>query len=84
MPEFGARIRQHTAGRGVDVMLNSLTGRLLDKSWRVVADGSVLVEIGKRDIIDRNSLSMKPFNRNASFRALDLSHKEIGDEMIAR
>ncbi|KAK8081384.1 hypothetical protein PG996_000165 [Apiospora saccharicola] len=82
-PGFGARIRQHTAGRGVDVVLNSLTGRLLDESWRLVADGGVLVEIGKRDILDRHSLSMEPFNRNASFRALDLSHKEISDEMIA-
>ncbi|ROV86996.1 hypothetical protein VMCG_10817 [Cytospora schulzeri] len=83
-PGFGACILEHTAGRGVDVVLNSLTGAMLDESWRIIADGGTMVEIGKRDILDRNSLSMEPFHRNASFRALDLSHKEISDDMIAR
>ncbi|KAK8108104.1 uncharacterized protein PG998_010117 [Apiospora kogelbergensis] len=82
-PEFGAQILKHTAGRGVDVVLNSLTGRLLEESWSIVADGGTMIEIGKKDILDRNSVSMEPFNRNASFRALDLSHKEISDDMIA-
>lgn len=83
-PGFGARVLEHTAGRGVDVVLNSLTGALLEESWRIVADGGTMIEIGKRDILDRKALSMDPFNRNASFRALDLSHKEISDDMIAR
>ncbi|KAH8203671.1 hypothetical protein TruAng_002201 [Truncatella angustata] len=82
-PAFGAQILEYTSGKGVDVILNSLTGNLLDESWRIVADGGIMVEIGKRDILDRKSLSMEPFNRNASFRALDLSHKEISDDMIA-
>lgn len=66
------------------MILNSLTGDLLDESWRIIADGGTMVEIGKKDILDRNSLAMEPFNRNASFRALDLSHKEITDDTIAR
>ncbi|KAH9902283.1 reducing type I polyketide synthase [Xylariomycetidae sp. FL2044] len=79
---FGGQILSQTGGKGVDVILNSLTGDLLDESWRIVADGGTMVEIGKKDILDRNSLAMEPFNRNASFRALDLSHKEIGDNTI--
>ncbi len=63
-----------TNGRGVDVILNSLIGELLDASWRICADGGTMVEIGKRDIVDRNSLSMEPFDRNCSFRAIDLSY----------
>ena len=44
-----------------------------------------MVEIGKRDIIDRSVLSMEPFDRNCSFRALDLSYtREITDELIGR
>ena len=43
-----------------------------------------MVEIGMKDIIDRNYLSMEPFDRNCSFRALDFSHKQISDELIAR
>ena len=72
--KFAQEILVITNGRGVDVVLNSLTGDLLDASWRLLADGGTLVEIGKRDILDRNALAMEPFGRNCSFRALDLSH----------
>lgn len=71
--EFAREILSITQGRGVDVVLNSLTGDLLDASWRIVADGGTMIEIGKRDIYERNALSMEPFSRNCSFRALDLS-----------
>lgn len=83
--KFAEEIRKATGGRGVDLILNSLTGELLDESWRLTADGGILVEIGKRDIVDRNTLSMEPFDRNCSFRAVDLSYtKEITNELIGR
>lgn len=72
--KFAEEIRRETNGRGIDVILNSLIGELLDESWRLTADGGTMVEIGKRDIVDRNSLSMEPFDRNCSFRAIDLSY----------
>ncbi|KAK4184568.1 hypothetical protein QBC35DRAFT_48282 [Podospora australis] len=71
--KFAQEILKITAGYGVDVVLNALTGDLLDASWRIVADGGTMVEIGKRDILDRHALDMEPFSRNCSFRALDLS-----------
>ncbi|KAI1799346.1 hypothetical protein F4811DRAFT_557890 [Daldinia bambusicola] len=83
--EFATCIMEATQGRGVDVIVNSLTGELLDASWRILADGGNMVEIGKRDIIDRNRLSMEPFDRNCSFRALDMSNsKHVNDKLIAR
>lgn len=82
--EFAQKILAATNGAGVDVILNSLTGELLDESWRIIADGGTMVEIGKKDILDRNSLSMEPFSRNASFRALDFSYREISDALIAK
>lgn len=36
--DFAAGIRALSGGRGVDVVLNSLTGELLDESWRLLAD----------------------------------------------
>lgn len=82
---FAKDIRRQTNDRGVNVILNSLTGELLDESWRLLADGGVMVEIGKRDIVDRNLLSMEPFDRNCSFRAVDLSYtREITHELIGR
>lgn len=43
-----------------------------------------MVEIGKKDILDRAKLAMEPFERNASFRALDLSRPGFTDGTIAR
>ena len=83
--KFADEIMRATGGRGVDCIINSLVGELLDASWRIVADGGNMVEIGKRDIVDRNTLSMEPFNRNCSYRALDLSYlKHMTDSVIER
>ncbi|KAI4116922.1 MAG: hypothetical protein LQ345_002740 [Seirophora villosa] len=58
---------------------------MLDESWRLCADGGTLVEIGKKDIVERNTLSMEPFDRNCSFRAMDFSYtRDISDALISR
>ncbi|KAK7955014.1 polyketide synthase [Apiospora saccharicola] len=71
--DFEHQIMRLTGGWGVDVILNSLTGDLLEASWNIVAHGGTMVEIGKKDIMEHSRLSMEPFSRSASFRALDLS-----------
>ncbi|KAF2993299.1 putative PKS-like protein biosynthetic cluster, partial [Neopestalotiopsis sp. 37M] len=82
---FAEQIRRETGGRGIDVILNSLIGELLDESWRLTADGGTMVEIGKRDIVNRNRLAMEPFDRNCSYRAIDLSYvRNISDQLIGR
>jgi NADPH:quinone reductase-like Zn-dependent oxidoreductase len=81
---FAADIMAATKGKGVDVILNSLTGDLLNESWLSIADGGTMVEIGKRDVLDRNNLPMEPFNRNARFCAVDMSHRQISDQLIAK
>lgn len=70
---FRAQIMKKTAGRGVDVVLNSLSGRALTESWRSLATLGRFVEIGKRDISSFKSLPMEPFLRNVSFCSLDLA-----------
>ena len=83
--KFAEEIRRETKGRGIDVILNSLIGELLDESWRLTADGGIMVEIGKRDIVNRHTLAMEPFDRNCSFRAVDLSYvREISNSLIGR
>ncbi|HJV95936.1 MAG TPA: SDR family NAD(P)-dependent oxidoreductase, partial [Albitalea sp.] len=49
-PAFADAVLQATAGRGVDVVLNSLSGELIDASFRAIARGGRFVEIGKRGI----------------------------------
>ncbi|KAK9445239.1 Beta-ketoacyl synthase [Metarhizium brunneum] len=77
---FGPELMRATGGRGVDFCLNSLTGDLLHESWRCIAENGSLIEIGKKDMLDRNNLSMEPFDRNCSYRPLDLSRPSITDE----
>ncbi|MER6998704.1 SDR family NAD(P)-dependent oxidoreductase [Streptomyces sp. NPDC000410] len=48
-PGFGQRFRSAGGGRGMDVVVNSLTGALLDESARLLAEGGAFVEMGKTD-----------------------------------
>ncbi|KAI0100021.1 putative polyketide synthase [Nemania sp. FL0031] len=70
---FARGVMRLTGGRGVDVVLNSLSGEGLVASWECVAPFGRFVEIGKKDIIASNVLPMAQFARNVSFSAYDLS-----------
>ncbi|KAI1562587.1 Polyketide synthase modules protein, partial [Pyrenophora tritici-repentis] len=61
-----------TYGRGVDVVLNSLSGELLQASWQCVAEFGTMVEIGKRDFRRRATLAMAPFEANRTFLGIEL------------
>ncbi|KAJ5115344.1 beta-ketoacyl synthase domain-containing protein [Penicillium alfredii] len=73
-----------TQGAGVDVILNSLTGELMEESWRCIAAGGTMVKLGKRNMLDRNYLSMEPLGRNASYRCFDMSHTHVSGQLISR
>lgn len=68
-------ILKATNGRGVDVVLNSLSGELLHESWNCVAKFGTMVEIGKRDFIGKAELAMDRFENNRTFVGLD--HTEL-------
>jgi len=69
--DFAARIRDVTDGRGVDVVLNSLSGDFLQHSLDVLAPFGRFLEIGKRDIYSNNPLGMKAFARSIRFFGVD-------------
>ncbi|KAI1810659.1 putative polyketide synthase [Poronia punctata] len=71
-PEFRDGILSVTNGKGVDVIINSLAGNLLQETWAVIADFGRFVEIGKRDLLQNNFLTMRPFDRNVTFSGVDL------------
>jgi acyl transferase domain-containing protein/NADPH:quinone reductase-like Zn-dependent oxidoreductase/ubiquinone/menaquinone biosynthesis C-methylase UbiE len=70
---FADAIRRITQGYGVDVVLNSLSGKLLVASWELIANFGRFIEIGRRDIDSRGHLPMHPFIRNATFHGVDLA-----------
>lgn len=62
-----------TAGRGVDLVLNSLSGELLHASWRCVAEFGKLIELGKRDLAGHGRLDMHVFLANRSYCCVDIA-----------
>jgi NADPH:quinone reductase-like Zn-dependent oxidoreductase len=70
---FADGIKRVTKGRGVDVVLNSVSGRLLEASWDSVAPFGRFVEIGRKDVDTRGYLPMYPFIKNLSFSGVDLT-----------
>lgn len=70
---FFPDLMRQTSGRGVDIVLNSLSGELLQTSWRCVAPWGKMLEIGKRDIIGHATLDMLPFVANRAFFGIDLA-----------
>lgn len=67
-------VMRQTSGRGVDVVLNSLSGALLHASWACVAEFGTLVELGKRDLVGFGRLDLEPFLKNRSYCCVDLAH----------
>ena len=70
---FAEQIRHDTAGYGVDIVLNSLTGAAQRAGLGLLAPGGRFVEIGKKDIYGDSWLGLSPFKRNLSFFAVDLA-----------
>ncbi|CAJ2500643.1 Uu.00g034960.m01.CDS01 [Anthostomella pinea] len=71
---FADGVKRMTNNRGVDVVLNSLSGDGLIASWECVTPFGRFVEIGKADITSNSPLPMTGFARNISFHAADLWH----------
>lgn len=76
---FQKGVMRETGGRGVDVVLNSLSGDKLKASWACIAPFGRFIEIGKADIGDNSSLPMAHFAKNVTFAAVDLVHMAAGD-----
>lgn len=61
-----------TKGKGVDVVLNSLSGLLLQESVNCLAPFGRFVEIGKRDLEQDSHLALGTFSKSVSFESIDL------------
>lgn len=69
---FVQRVFDETNGKGVDQVLNSLSGELLHETWKCVAPHGKLIEIGKRELIGHGRLDMEPFVANRSYCCVDI------------
>eukprot|EP00771_Trimastix_marina_P000787 gnl/Trimastix_PCT/1817.p1 GENE.gnl/Trimastix_PCT/1817~~gnl/Trimastix_PCT/1817.p1 ORF type:complete len:3904 (+),score=1625.13 gnl/Trimastix_PCT/1817:64-11775(+) len=69
---FGTELLAATNGKGVDVVLNSLSGDALQETLKCVGSQGRFIEIGKTDIYRNSPIGMLFFRKNVSFTAVDL------------
>ncbi|HZN16732.1 MAG TPA: SDR family NAD(P)-dependent oxidoreductase [Micromonosporaceae bacterium] len=55
--EFAGRVLAATGGGGVDVVLNSLAGELVDASLGLLSEGGRFVELGRTDVRDPDEVA---------------------------
>lgn len=71
--EFAPGVMEVTDGRGVDIVLNSLSGELIDRGMEVLAPYGRFVELGKRDVWEDRQVGLRIFRKNISFHVVDLA-----------
>ncbi|MFI5790845.1 SDR family NAD(P)-dependent oxidoreductase, partial [Streptomyces sp. NPDC051640] len=76
--EFRERFLTATDGRGMDVILNSLSGEFVDASLELLPRGGRFIEMGKTDLRDADAV--RSDHEGVEYRAFDLI--EAGAERI--
>lgn len=61
-----------TNGRGVDVVINTLSGRATQETMKLLAPFGRFIEIGKRDIMEGGLTPMKNFLNNGTYQVFDM------------
>lgn len=80
---FFPKLMSITGGLGVNVVLNCLSGKLLQQSFNCLAPFGHFVEIGRFDLEQNHYLELAPFTRAVSFSSIDiLALLRIGSPII--
>ena len=85
--DFADGVLAATGGRGVDVVLNSLAGEFIGRSFDVLATGGRFLEIGRRDVwAPEHVAGVRP---DADYHIVFLGDLSLGDppsiqRMLAR
>ncbi len=64
-------LAQSSDGRGVDVVLNSLAGEVINRNLRVLKPMGRFLELGKRDFYENTHIGLRPFRNNISYFGID-------------
>lgn len=75
---FVSDVERLTGGRGVDVVLNSLSGEAMEHSIGLLRPFGRFVELGKYDFYANTSIGLRALKDNVSYFALDV------DQLLAR
>jgi NADPH:quinone reductase-like Zn-dependent oxidoreductase/acyl carrier protein len=81
---FADEVLAFTGGRGVDIVLNSLAGRAIQKGLSCMAPFGRFLELGKRDIYQNSRIGLWAFRKNISLQAIDLGRVAKEDPALLR
>ncbi|KAF2158340.1 hypothetical protein M409DRAFT_71690 [Zasmidium cellare ATCC 36951] len=81
---FGPALRAATDQRGVDVVLNSLSGESFRESLECMASFGRFIEIGKKDFLDDALMPTKFLLRNITFACVDLTQMIAEDKNLVQ
>ncbi len=90
--DFYNHVMEVTGGRGVDIVLNALTGRFIVQSLKCLAPFGRFVEIGKSDIYRNSKLNLERLGENISYFVVDVDrlaaqkpelHRHVLTEVVA-
>ncbi|MCX6580361.1 MAG: amino acid adenylation domain-containing protein [Candidatus Aminicenantes bacterium] len=70
--KFADEVMTITGGKGVDVVLNSLSGEAILKGISILAPHGRFLELGVRDIAENTALGMRAFEKSTSFSAVSV------------
>ena len=69
---FAPQIRELTQGKGVDAVLNSLSGEAIAAGISVLRPFGRFIELGKRDFYADTPMRLRPFSNNLSYFGVDV------------
>ncbi len=76
--EFADRVMEATAGRGVDLVLNSLAGEFIAKGLAVLGPYGRFLELGAQDIFANTPIGLAPFANSLQFIAVMIGPRMPG------
>jgi NADPH:quinone reductase-like Zn-dependent oxidoreductase/SAM-dependent methyltransferase/acyl carrier protein len=80
---FADDIRQLTGGRGIDVVLNSLSGEAMERSIGLLKPFGRFLELGKRDFMMDTRVGLRPLRQNISYFAVDVDRLPVERPEVA-
>ncbi|KAG5889542.1 hypothetical protein JTB14_024951 [Gonioctena quinquepunctata] len=81
---FEELVMENTGGKGVDLLLNSLSAELFQASLRCIARRGRFLEIGKVDFSNRTPIDSKMFLKNCSFHGILLDDLFESNSQVKR
>jgi NADPH:quinone reductase-like Zn-dependent oxidoreductase/SAM-dependent methyltransferase len=72
-PSFADSLLLDTGGKGVDVVLNSLSDEMFQSTWKCVSMFGRFSDIGKKHFVSNARLELNPFDNSITYASVDLS-----------